>query len=99
MADDASRGEWIEAALRRFEAPLLRYAARLLGSEEAARDAVQETFLRLCQADRARVDDHLAQWLYTVCRTRAVDARRKERPVDRLDESNTPAVPGHALAA
>ena len=39
---------------------------------------MQDAFLRLCQADRAKVDGHLAAWLYTVCRNRAYDVRRKE---------------------
>jgi RNA polymerase sigma-70 factor (ECF subfamily) len=39
---------------------------------------VQEAFLRLCAEDRAAVEGHIAQWLFTVCRNRAVDVRRKE---------------------
>ena len=43
---------------------------------------VQETFLRLCRADPADVEGsisgHMAEWLFTVCRRLAIDARRKE---------------------
>jgi RNA polymerase sigma-70 factor (ECF subfamily) len=39
---------------------------------------VQETFLRLCREDRFSVSGHLAQWLFTVCRNLALDARKKE---------------------
>jgi RNA polymerase sigma-70 factor (ECF subfamily) len=31
------------------------------------------------------VDDHLAQWLFTVCRNRALDVRRKE---NRMSDAN-----------
>ncbi|MBI3464428.1 MAG: sigma-70 family RNA polymerase sigma factor [Planctomycetes bacterium] len=74
----ADRLEWVRAAVERFEGPLVRYAARITGDLDHARDVVQETFLRLCQEDRSRVDGHLTEWLYTVCRNRALDVRRKE---------------------
>jgi RNA polymerase sigma-70 factor (ECF subfamily) len=79
MPTTANSANWIGDALARFEGPLLRYAARLTGSLEQARDVVQETFLRLCQAERQRVDGHLAEWLYTVCRNRAYDLHRQSR--------------------
>lgn len=45
---------WIRSALEQYEAPLVRYAARLLrGDANRARDVVQDTFMRMCQADRA----------------------------------------------
>ncbi len=77
--------------LDQYEGPLTRYAARITGDVELARDVVQETFLRLCGQDAAQVDGHLAQWLYTVCRNRAVDARRKKSPAQGL--SNAAAEP------
>lgn len=80
MPAQPSQGrEWIQVALDRFERPLLRYAARLTGNTETARDVVQDTFLKLCAADRERVESHLAAWLYTVCRNRGLDICRKER--------------------
>jgi RNA polymerase sigma-70 factor (ECF subfamily) len=71
--------EWIRGAVREFEQPLLRYAARLVGNLERARDVVQDTFLRLCAQKRADIDGRLAEWLFTVCRNRALDVQRKER--------------------
>ncbi len=68
-----SKAEWIKKALHRYERPLLRYAARITGNAEAARDVVQETFLRLCSAKREKVEDHLAAWLYTVARNHALN--------------------------
>ena len=74
------------AAVDRFEGPLTLYAARLLGDAEAARDVVQETFLRLCAQDRAAIEPRLAEWLFTVCRNRALDVLRKESRMTRLSE-------------
>jgi RNA polymerase sigma-70 factor (ECF subfamily) len=75
---------WINSALERYEGPLLRFASRRLGDLERARDVVQDTFLRLCGEDPARLNGHLAAWLFTVCRNRVLDVQRKERPLQPL---------------
>ena len=73
-----SQSEWVRDALLEYEGPLMRYAQRITGELELARDVVQETFLKLCRQERAEVDGHLSQWLFTVCRNRALDVQRKE---------------------
>ena len=78
--------DWVQSALGRFEKPLMRYAIHLVGSAETAQDVVQDTFLKLCSADRDKVGDHLGPWLYTVCRNRALDICRKERRMMPLTE-------------
>jgi RNA polymerase sigma-70 factor (ECF subfamily) len=82
-ADDVQR---IASALSRYEGPLLRYASRLLGDADRARDVVQDTFLRLCREDPARLDGRLAPWLFTVCRNRVIDVQRQDGRVETLDE-------------
>jgi len=81
MSDDPAslNGAWIHEAVAHYEGPLTLYATRLTGNLERARDVVQETFLKLCRQRREEVDEHLAEWLYTVCRNHALDTRRKER--------------------
>ena len=74
-----SQSDWIREALDRYEAPLVRYALRIVGDLETARDVVQDTFLKLCREDRETLEDHLSQWLFTVCRNRAFDVQKKER--------------------
>lgn len=84
--------EWVESALDRYERPLTRYALRLLGDMEMARDAVQHTFLRLCDAQREEISGYLAAWLYTVCRNKAVDllrSRQHDRPLGSRSENGT----------
>ena len=76
---DDKRTQFVKAALDRYEANLLRYAQRILGDAERARDVVQDTFLRLCREDPQTLDGRLAPWLYTVCRNRSLDVRRKEQ--------------------
>jgi len=78
---------WIREALATYEGPLLRYAARLSnGDMERARDAVQDTFIRLCRQEQEKVADHLAPWLYRVCRNRVLELRRKEDRMSPLDD-------------
>lgn len=72
------RRAWIRSALSEYEQPLTRYAARITGDAEAARDVVQEVFLRLCREDAAQLNGKLAPWLFSVCRNRALDVRRKD---------------------
>src|SRR5689334_19503905 len=79
-------GPWVRGVVARYESPLTLYAARLLGDAEAARDVVQETFLRLCVQDRAALEPRLAEWLFTVCRNRALDVLRKESRMTRLSD-------------
>lgn len=78
--------ERVRSALREFEGPLVRYAQRITGDLEIARDVVQETFLRLWREDTAELDGRLPQWLFTVCRNYALDVRRKETRMTTLAE-------------
>ncbi len=81
--------QWIGSLVARYERPLCRYAFSLTGSAARAQDAVQETFLRLCEASRAKVEGHEAAWLFRVCRSRVFDIERKEKPVKPLTASHT----------
>lgn len=76
--EDRPQFQWIVEALELHESSLLRYATWILGNRECAREIVQETFLRLCKENPASVSGHLVQWLFTVCRNLAFDARKKE---------------------
>ena len=87
--------QWVSSALDRFEGRLLRYAQRITGDPHRAADVVQETFLKLCHEDRASLDGHLAQWLYTVCRNKALDVRRKESRMTALAEPTLASRNGH----
>src|SRR5262245_37433576 len=87
MSETASaRRDWIRAAMDEYQGRLIRFAARITGDLDSARDVVQDTFLRLCREDPDRVRPHLAAWLFHVCRNRALDVRKKEGPLMPLDE-------------
>src|SRR5688572_12980912 len=79
MGRELPQDQWIQLAVLQYEAPLTLYAARILGDVERARDVVQETFLRLCGQDHEEVGPHLLEWLYSVCRNRALDLLRRQK--------------------
>lgn len=100
MTGSVSRnGEhWVVSALKRWERPLLRYACRLVGDADLARDLVQEGFLRLCRQDRAQVEARLPAWLYAVVRNLAIDRQRKEGRMHGSDGVDLAARAGAAVA-
>ena len=79
--------QWIQQLMRRHEGGLVSYAIRLTGNVDTARDVVQDTFFRLCEADRAAMEAHAAAWLYRVCRNRALDIKRKGKPMRQASEA------------
>ncbi len=80
MSDKATtdRTTWVRSVLTEYEQPLIRYAVRITGDVERARDVVQDVFLRLCDADPGEMNGRMPAWLYAVCRNRAVDVLRKD---------------------
>lgn len=103
MTGRTEQGHWIRDALAKHQNSLIRYAYGITGDLERARDVVQDTFLRLCRQPREKVEDHLAQWLFRVCRNRALDVLEQENRMTSLNivpsgiwESPAPS-PGHRL--
>jgi RNA polymerase sigma factor (sigma-70 family) len=83
-----TREQFVERALAEYESPLVGYAYGFVHDLERARDIVQDTFIRLCQQDVAKVKDGLKTWLFTVCRNRALDVLRKESRVSPLEDDH-----------
>jgi RNA polymerase sigma factor (sigma-70 family) len=104
-ASHADAGDLVSTAVAHHQAPLLRYATRLVGDPDRARDIVQDTFVRLMAQPPASVDGHLAEWLFTVCRHRALDVLRKEGRMKRFADGEMEKVsasdpkPGRRLEA
>lgn len=77
--EQQQRVEWLRATFRRYERPLVRFAAHIVGDVDRARDVVQDTFFKLLQADPERLQERVAGWLFRTCRNRALDVIKKER--------------------
>ena len=90
---------WVPSVLAEYEQPLTRYAAHITGDRERAREVVQDTFLKLLRQKPAQIRDHLAQWLYTVCRNRALDVLRKERRMTGISDAQLQTHSGPAVSA
>jgi RNA polymerase sigma factor (sigma-70 family) len=84
---DRTESEWIVNALQLHEDALMRYAVWILRDVELAREVVQETFLRLCREDPAKIEGHVVQWLFTVCRNLAFDTRKREARMTPLEDT------------
>jgi RNA polymerase sigma-70 factor (ECF subfamily) len=99
------QNNWVQATVREHQGALTRYAARLLGDPDRARDVVQDTFVRLLAQPREPLDGHVVEWLFTVCRHRALDILRKEGRMKRFEPGEAERVatadprPGRALEA
>jgi RNA polymerase sigma-70 factor (ECF subfamily) len=82
--------QWVLDAVERYELPLLRFAARLMRDEHAARDVVQHVFLSLCGQSLGSLQDRLNQWLFAVCRNKALDMLRQRENTTMLREAEFP---------
>lgn len=83
---DTVEADFVTLAIEQYQSPLIRYAASILGDVERAREVVQDTFLKLCKEKPSKIRDHLAAWLFTVCRNRAFDVRKQDRRTDALTD-------------
>ncbi len=83
---ELSRADWLRTAVSENESRLIVYATHLLSDVGRARDAVQDTFVKLCAQPREKVEGHLVQWLYKACRNRCFEIRRKEKRMIPLED-------------
>jgi len=103
LRDEATDGEVVQAVLtgdreryavlvQRYRDRYARYAARMLGSRDAAEDAVQDAFVRAFDhlAD-CRQPDNFAGWLFLILRNRCFAEQRRRtregRPLEAHDEA------------
>ena len=86
---------FLERIFAEQQGPLTRYAARLLGDPDRARDVVQDTFVKLMAQPRDAINGHAVEWLFTVCRHRALDVLRKESRMKRFEDGQVERVTAH----
>ena len=87
-------GGALEALVERYSPRVNRLAAQLVGDFEDARDAAQESLVKLCTRLRQfRGDAQFATWLHrlVVNTCRDVQARKLARPAEPLDLEDEPA--------
>lgn len=70
---------------------LVAFAYRLLSDRAAAEDVAQETFLRLWKQGRDwQADAAIGGWLHRVAYNLCIDALRRRRPTDDIDDAVLP---------
>ena len=84
--------EQYQVLVHRYRDRYARYAARMLGSLDAAEDAVQDAFVRAYdQLAQCREPEKFAGWLFLILRNRCFAERRRRkregRPLEDADES------------
>ena len=95
----------VEAVVRDHQAPLLRYAGRILKDSESAQDIVQEAFERLLRRRESMNGSprRLSNWLFRVTHNLCVDLIRKEtrmrQNVQEIEPPSAAPPPSEALAA
>ena len=86
--------------VERYQARVFRLALRVLRNEEAARDAVQEGFLKVYRSlDRFEGRSSFYTWLYRLVLNLCLDMKRRDRSdreVEWTEERAHPADPGEA---
>lgn len=89
--NNQSEATWIEAArngdaeaqnwlIDRFTPPLYRFSLRMLGNEQDARDAAQDTMVKVLK-NLHRYDDRwkFTTWIFSICRNTCIDEHRRRR--------------------
>lgn len=89
LARRAARGEGdaFAAIFRRYEQDLYRYCVAILGDEQDAQDALQNTMVKALRAlPGERREIELKPWLYRVAHNESIELRRRVRPSEPLAE-------------
>ena len=96
----AGDGEAFGILIRRYEPGLLRFATRMLGSPDAAADAVAESLVRAYRhLAQCRDPAHLRSWLYRITGNRCRSHLARHRPGDlSLDDAPPVADPADTWA-
>jgi RNA polymerase sigma-70 factor (ECF subfamily) len=86
----------LDALLAKYWEPLTLFIARMTGSQEAAEDAVQETFCRLWERRRSwRIDGSVSGLLYRLARNIAISEHRHRQTEQRAATVAADGLPKH----
>jgi RNA polymerase sigma-70 factor (ECF subfamily) len=86
--------------VRRYKDRYARYASRMLGSVDAAEDAVQDALIRAYdRLAQCREPENFAGWFFLILRNRCFAERRRDRRSDGLDQARELTAPEVSHAA
>lgn len=96
---DAEARAWL---VQRFTPPVYRFALRMLGDEQDARDAAQDTMIKVLRSlDRYDDNWRFTTWIFGIARNTCIDEhRRRRRRGDPVDDEVADGQPGpHELSS
>lgn len=63
---------------KEYKPRLYAFAKKIVKNDDSAKDCVQEVFKRLVKQDLNKLEDHLHQWLFVVCRNCSLKQLKKQ---------------------
>lgn len=82
--------------IKRYQKPLLRYAANLVGSEDEAADIVQEAFIKAyINLNSFDANKKFSTWIYRIVHNEAVNFLNKNKRLAHLKEEEWDMVEDH----
>jgi RNA polymerase sigma-70 factor (ECF subfamily) len=77
LEGDSSARAWL---LRQHSTPVYRFCLRMLGNEEDAQDAAQETMVKVLRnLHRYRADWRFSTWVFGIARNTCIDEHRRRK--------------------
>ena len=71
---------------RKYHQKVYRFCLRMLGEEPLAKDAFQDTFIRVYENRKSFHGSNFAAWLFTIARHTCLNFIRARKDYDKLDE-------------
>lgn len=82
----AGSAEAFHFLYEKYNQKIYRFCLRMLGDEETARDAFQETFIKVFEKKDSFRGDNFSSWLYTIARNTCLNYIRSQRVHDPFNE-------------
>lgn len=79
--DQLQSNQWLREMMAAHETSLRRFLTRIVPLA-VANEIIQEAFFKLLGQKTEVIENHVAEWLFTVCRNKAWDYLRKEKNID-----------------
>jgi RNA polymerase sigma-70 factor (ECF subfamily) len=89
----AGRADAFDELYDRYEGPLYGFCARLLGDEDKAADAFQETFVKVIEQRASYRAGRFRSWVFTIARNECLDRMRRAGRQARLLELHAAEAP------
>jgi RNA polymerase sigma-70 factor (ECF subfamily) len=92
-----------QALYDRYKAQLFVYCLRMLNDRDAAKDVLQEVFIRIhTRREKYEAGTNFNGWIHTIARNLSLNARRDAKDHSSFDEgmayAANPSEPGHDVA-